>query len=236
MRACPGHAGCTMPLFMEETRIIEAALSQMTFAELQALWKCSDAVAKANAPLCHHREDTARGAAILSYDGMQFRRMGVSGMDAESRAYLSAHARILSGLYGLLRPFDGIAPYRLDMENRLSAGGYKNLYAFWGRKLYDAAWDEDRTILNLASAEYSRCIQPYLSPGDRFIQVDFMTRKEGKLRQQSTYAKMGRGEMVRFLAENQIRRPEGARDFQAIGFSFDPSLSGADHFVFCREG
>ena len=150
---------------------------------------------------------------------------------------MGEHLRILSGFYGLLRPFDGVVPYRLEMQAQLVVGTYRDLYAFWGARLYQSLTKEDRVIINLASREYSQCIEKYITPEDEFITVEFGELADGKVRQKGTLAKMARGEMVRFLAENNICRPEGMKEFHGLGFSYCSDLSDTEKYVFLkREG
>lgn len=232
-----GAAGpLSLPVFEKEAEFLAGALSAMSFAEAKAFWKTNDALTEENRRRIAQWKTAHRTAAILSYDGIQFRRVGADSMDSPARDYLTRHVRILSGLYGVLRPFDGIAPYRLEMKSPCPGGGAKNLYAFWGRKIYDQIRREGQVFLNLSSSEYSRAVLPFASREDRFISVDFLTRKNGALRQQSTYAKMGRGEMVRFLAEEGADTVEAAKRFSALGFSFAADASSEDHLVFVREG
>ena len=132
------------------------------------------------------------------------------------------------------KPFDGVVPYRLEMQARLSVNGCSDLYEFWGGRLYRHLTKEDRVIVNLASREYSQCIEKYITPEDRFITVEFGEVVDGKVKQKGTLAKMARGEMVRFLAENNICRPEGMKEFHALGFSYCSDLSDAEKYVFLR--
>ena len=120
------------PLFLEEARRLMAALRGMTPGELQALWRCNDAIAKENVDRLA-RMDLDRGLtpAILAYDGIQYQYMAPGVMETEQLAYLQERLRILSGFYGLLRPFDGVVPYRLEMQARLRVDGCRDLYRFW---------------------------------------------------------------------------------------------------------
>ena len=108
------------------------------------------------------------------------------------------------------------------------------MYEFWGKRLYLSLLDEDRTMINLASREYSKCVEAYLTEEDRFITVEFGELTEGKVRQKGTLAKMARGEMVRFLAENHICRPEEMRGFHVLGFSYCEELSSQRKYVFIK--
>ena len=146
------------------------------------------------------------------------------------------HLRILSGFYGVLRADDGIVPYRLEMQAKLKTDLHKDLYGFWGDKIYrELAADGPAVILNLASKEYSRAVEPYLRTGDRFVTCVFGTLKDGKVRVKATEAKMARGEMVRFLAGTQASEPEEARAFNEMGFSFCEERSTDCEYVFLKE-
>ena len=116
--------------------------------------------------------------------------------------------RILSGFYGILKPMDGVTPYRLEMQAKLELNGAKNLYAYWGDRLYKELRDSSGIIVNLASKEYSKCIEKYLQAEDSYITCNFFEEVQGKLVQKGVYCKMARGEMVRFMAENRIEEPE----------------------------
>jgi cytoplasmic iron level regulating protein YaaA (DUF328/UPF0246 family) len=156
---------------------------------------------------------------------------------------VQSHLRILSGFYGVLKPMDGVTPYRLEMQAKAEVDGFKNLYEFWGDKIYREVMDESRTVINLASKEYSKCVENYLQPGDRFITCVFgelseeTGKKSGKPRvvQKGVYAKMARGEMVRFMAVNDIREPEQVREFDWSGYSFREDLSTETKYVFVNN-
>ena len=224
-----------LPAFLAETKTLMAAIQALSFAEAKALWKCNDKLATLN--YRRFQEMTLeRGLtpAVMAYEGLQYQHMAPGVFTAEALSYLSECLRILSGFYGLLKPFDGVVPYRLEMQARLSVNGCSDLYEFWGGRLYRHLTKEDRVIVNLASREYSQCIEKYITPEDRFITVEFGEAVDGKVKQKGTLAKMARGEMVRFLAENNICRPEGMKEFHALGFSYCSDLSDAEKYVFLR--
>ena len=152
--------------------------------------------------------------------------------------YVQEHLRILSGFYGVLKPMDGVVPYRLEMQAKLAAKKAPDLYKFWGDKLYREVSDESRIIINLASKEYSKCIEKYIRSDERFITCDFteMSEKDsGKLVQKGVYAKMARGEMVRFMAENRITDPEDIKGFCRLGYVFSEELSNDDKYIFIKQ-
>jgi cytoplasmic iron level regulating protein YaaA (DUF328/UPF0246 family) len=148
------------------------------------------------------------------------------------------HLRILSGFYGVVRPLDGVVPYRLEMQAKINLENgrrMKDLYDFWGRMLYDEVIDEDRQILNLASKEYSKCIEKYLEPEDKFLTCIFGEEKDGKVIQKGTQAKMARGEMVRFMAEKKVKDFEELKAFDRLDYCFDEQRSSEKEYVFIKK-
>ena len=225
-----------LPRFLPQTRQILSVLRAMRPDELQALWKCSDSIAELN---IHRLErmnlERLLTPALLTYDGIQYQHMAPGIFEQAQYDYLQEHLRILSGFYGILRPFDGVTPYRLEMQAKLPVDGCKDLYAFWGSRLADALAAESSTILNLASKEYSKAVAPHLPEHVRFITCTFAQRKAEKLVERATMCKMARGQMVRWLAERQITEAEDAQGFDELGFCFSPEHSSGNDFVFIKE-
>lgn len=225
-----------LPAFLPETRRLLAALRAMTAPQLQALWKCSDAIAALNLERLAGMElDRRLTPAILSYEGIQYRYMAPGVLDRDALAYLQAHLRILSGFYGLLRPFDGVTPYRLEMAAPLSVDGGKDLYAFWGDKLARAVAAETDLVIDLASKEYSRAVLPHLPAGVRALTCTFGERRGDKVVEKGTLCKMARGEMARWMAETGAQRPEDLQAFDRLGFRFSPAFSTPQNAVFLKE-
>ncbi len=224
-----------LPAFLERTERLKTALQGMSPRELQALWKCSDAIAKLNAERLAHMDLRRRlTPAILAYEGIQYRYMAPGVMEAAQLDYLREHLRILSGFYGLLRPFDGVTPYRLEMQAKLSADGFRDLYEFWGGSLAQKLAGETGLVLNLASKEYSRAVEPYLSKSVRFVTCIFGEWKNGKVTESGAKCKMARGQMVRWLAEHQITGRAEIRAFDQLGYRFHPELSAEECDVFLK--
>ena len=121
------------------------------------------------------------------------------------------------------------------MQARLSVKGKKDLYDFWGDRLYRELTEGDRLIINLASREYSKAVEKYLEPKDRFLTVEFGQLKDGKVKQKATLAKMARGEMVRFMAENNVCDPEDIKNFRALGFRYSEERSDKNKMIFLAE-
>ena len=226
-----------LPVFLEQTERLKAALQGMSPAELQALWKCNDAIAKLNTERLSAM-DLRRHLtpAIVSYEGIQYQYMAPGVMEMAQLDYLREHLRILSGFYGLLRPFDGVTPYRLEMQAKLSVGGNRDLYNFWGDTLARQLAAETDFVLNLASKEYSRAVEPHLPKSVRFLTCTFGERKNGKVIEKGTMCKMARGQMVRWLAENNVTNWADIRVFDQLGYQFQPELSDESHNVFLKNG
>ena len=211
----------SLPQFLERTEQLKAVLQGMSPRELQALWKCNDSIARLNVDrLAHMDLRRSLTPAILSYEGIQYRYMAPGVMEADHLDYLREHLRILSGFYGLLRPFDGVTPYRLEMQARLSVDGCRDLYQFWGGHLARQLASETDVVLNLASREYSRAVESHLPKTVQFVTCVFGEWKNGKVIEKATQCKMARGQMVRWLAENQIKDPADLRAFDQLGYQF----------------
>ena len=224
-----------LPCFLERTEELLAWLKQKSYAELKKLWSCNDRIAEQNVQRLQHMDlHRQLTPAVLSYEGIAYQYMAPAVLEDSQFAYLQEHLRILSAFYGVLKPMDGVTPYRLEMQAKVHIGAYKDLYAFWGSRLYDALQDEDGIIINLASKEYSKCIEKYLTGRNHYITITFCEKSGDKLVTKGTYAKMARGEMVRFMAENQIEDPKEIQRFQRLGYVFRAELSSETEYVFER--
>ena len=222
-----------LPVFIEDTKKILECLKNMSYEELKDMWKCNDKLAALN-------EERVRGMdiykgitpAVMSYEGLAFQHMSPAVFTEDAIKYIEEHLRILSGFYGILAPFDGVTPYRLEMQSQLSVNGSKDLYDFWGDKLYNELMDDSKIVLNLASGEYSKTIQKYIKKDERFVTVVFGEVKDGKVKQKGTFAKMARGEMVRYLAENNVNSIEDVKGFKEMGFTYNDEFSNEKKLVF----
>ena len=225
----------TVPMFLSQTEKLLTQLQSMPNAELQQLWKCNDKIAALNIERLNDM-DLRRNLtpALLAYEGIQYQYMAPEVFTDREFAYIQEHLRILSGFYGMLRPFDGIVPYRLEMQALLSVDGYKDLYGFWADRMACCLFEETDCIINLASKEYSRCISAYLPPDVRMITCVFGEEKAGKVIEKGTMCKMARGEMVRFMAENQIEKPEDLKKFNRQNYHYAPEYSDENHYVFLK--
>ena len=222
-----------LPVLLEDTKKILKRLKEMSYNELKDMWKCNDKLAELNMERLVDM-DLEKGLipAVMSYEGLAYQHMSPTVFTDDAVDYIKEHLRILSGFYGILSPFDGVTPYRLEMQAKLSVDGSKDLYDFWGDKLYKELMDDSHVVLNLASGEYSKNIEKYLEADDKFITVIFGEVKDGKVKQKGTFAKMARGEMVRFLAENNIFDIEGVKGFKELGFTYNEEYSDQKKLVF----
>ena len=228
-------AADSLPQFLEQTERLKAVLQGMSLKELQTLWKCNDAIAKLNVDRLEHM-DLRRGLtpAVIAYEGIQYRYMAPGVMEAAHLDYLREYLRILSGFYGLLRPFDGVTPYRLEMQARLAVDDCRDLYRFWGDHLARRLASETDFVLNLASKEYSKAVEPHLPGTVRFLTCTFGEWKGGKIIEKGTMCKMARGQMVRWLAENKVTNAADIRAFDQLDYHFRLDLSTENHCVFLK--
>ena len=225
-----------LPVFLEQTREILDWLRVQTHEDLQKLWGCNDKIAEQNFRRIKEMDLSKRlTPAILAYEGIAFQYMAPAVFEDSSFDYVQEHLRILSGFYGVLRPMDGVTPYRLEMQAKAEIGGHKDLYELWGSRLYEEVRDESGVIVNLASKEYSKCIEKYLGAGDNYVTVTFGEMAKGKFVTKGTYAKMARGEMVRFMAEHRIEDPKDIRSFDRLGYVYRDDLSSDTEIVFERR-
>lgn len=225
-----------LPCFMEETQVLLEQLKQLSYAEAKNLWNCNDDIAGyhykrlRNLSLYHNLTP-----AILSYQGIQYQYMAPAVFQVDEMEYIREHLRILSGFYGLLKPFDGVVPYRLEMQAKLKTKEWKSLYDYWGKRLTEQLLSESKEILNLASVEYSKCISRYIGNDIRFVTCIFGELIKDKVVEKGTYAKMARGEMVRFMAEGKIKQIEEIQQFNRMNYSYAKELSDENTFVFLKS-
>lgn len=242
----------TRPVFSEDTKSLHSLLKSMPREELKKLWQCSDKLTDQNYKRLHGYElEKNLTPALIAYEGIQYQYMAPHIFSDAEWNYVSRHLRILSGFYGILRPTDGVIPYRLEMQAKLKTKAAKDLYQFWSDRLYtelcsqnescpedSASRGSDNTdaenlqILNLASAEYSKAILPYIQPPVSCVTCIFGELVNGKVKMKGTQAKMARGEMVRWMAENQIEKLSDIRSFDRLNYTYSEDFSSDSEYVF----
>lgn len=224
-----------LPVYIERAESILSWMKRKSYGELKKLWKCNDKIARQNFERLE-RMDLYKNLtpAVLSYEGIAYQYMAPAVFEDGQFDYVQEHLRILSGFYGVLKAMDGVTPYRLEMQARAAIDGSRDLYDLWSGRIYEEVRDESGVIINLASKEYSKCIEKYLTDKDTYITCTFGEMAKGKLITKGTYAKMARGEMVRFMAEKKIEEPEEIKKFDRLGYIFREDLSTDTEYIFER--
>ena len=225
-----------LPEFLPRAEELCGLLQGKTGEELKKLWKCNDQILALNQQRLRSM-DLRRGLtpAILAYEGIQYRYMAPGVFTEQALDYVQEHLRILSGFYGVLRPFDGVTPYRLEMQAKLRVGSYRDLYEYWGDSIAAEIFGQTDCVIDLASKEYSVCVSRFLPEGSRFVTCVFGEEQNWKIIEKGTLCKMARGEMVRWMAEHQITEPGELRGFDRLDYRFDPERSEEDRLVFVRR-
>lgn len=226
-----------MPQFLSEAELLMKTMQRMSDKDLQTLWKCNDSIAKLNIERLRNMDlNRELTPAILSYEGIQYRYMAPGVFEYNHFDFIQEHLRIISGFYGLLRPFDGVTPYRLEMQAKLAVGNYHTLYEFWGDKLAKQLVSETDFILDLASKEYSKAVLPHLSDNVRLLTCTFGELKDNRIVEKGTLCKMARGQMVRWIAENNVTVPEYIKSFDDLGYVYEKKFSTENNYVFLKGG
>ena len=245
----------SVPVFLDETSELLEWMRDLTYAQAKELWKCNDKIAEQNYRRFQEMDlERNLTPAVIAYEGIQYQYMAPAVFGGAETDYIQEHLRILSGFYGVLKPFDGVVPYRLEMQAKASEAG--DLYKFWGDKLYrevvrkekpvsgtpgteppmlESSGADKNLVVNLASKEYSKCVEKYLTSEDRYLTIVFGELTDGKVKQKGTLAKMARGEMVRYLAEHEVEDLEGIKGFDRLGYWFDEALSNEQEYVFLKK-
>lgn len=246
----------TQPALMEQACELMKMLKPLEPTDLSALMDISDKLAQTNAyrnqqwawdkdkPFAMDNQNLPTKPAVYLFDGDVYTGLDAYQLGKKEIAYLNQHLGILSGLYGLLKPLDLMLPYRLEMGTKLKNLKGDNLYQFWGdiitdlinhRMLENISKNQDNVLINLASNEYFKAVNP------KKIQADIITprfedrKKDGVYKVVSFYAKQARGMMVRYACENNVKKAEELKGFDLGGYYFVESESSSTEFVFRRE-
>jgi len=231
----------TTPRFIDDAAELIRVLKPKSPAEIGALMDISDQLSVLNVTRYAdwHPDHGAARQAIMSFDGDVYTGLAARTLDAQALGYVRDRVRILSGLYGVLRPLDAMHPYRLEMGTRLANPRGKDLYAFWGERV-TAALNADLkdagapVLVNLASEEYFKSVKPKLLDVPVITPV-FEDWKNGKYKIISFFAKRARGMMARHAAEQGITDVERLKDFDVDGYAYDESVSTDKSWVFRRR-
>ena len=223
----------SQPEFITEASELLAFLKTRTKDELTAIWQASPKIVDSALQQLDALDlNQAQTPAIMAFTGIQYQYMAPDVLPQAALDYLQDHLRILSGLYGSLRPFDAISPYRLELQSKLTGFKYYSLYDYWQDKVYQSLYTDNDVVVNLASSEYSRLLKPFVKKNQRLVDIVFQENKHGKWRTAATHAKMSRGDMVRFMAERAVTDAEELKNFADFGYEFCPQASTPAKFVF----
>ncbi|WP_433386126.1 YaaA family protein [Micromonospora sp. KLBMP9576] len=239
MRSAPrGGAALTTPALLDRAETLATYLKSLSAEQLAAVMEISPALAgRTHALLADWSVEAARQSpAIDSFAGDIYSGLRACDLSAADRAYAADRLRILSGLYGILRPHDAVQPYRLEMGYRLPDRPYDNLYRFWGESIARCL-PPDGPIVDLAAVEYNKTVTPFL-PRERFVSPRFLTvhPKTGEPRFVVVHAKIARGAFARWLVTARVEDPADIVGFAEIGYRHDPALSKPRQPAFvCRE-
>ena len=231
------------PGFLADSQALIDQLRELTPPQISRLMGISDKLGDLNFARFHSWQvpfsaDNAK-QAVLAFKGDVYTGLEAEQMSEQDLQWAQQHLRILSGLYGVLKPLDLMQPYRLEMGTRFENSRGKNLYEFWGDKITTALNDElqaqgSATVINLASNEYFKAVKPKALNADTITPV-FKDWKNDKYKIISFYAKKARGMMSRYIIENRIEEPEGIKQFDTAGYQYNEALSSAREWVFTRD-
>lgn len=233
----------TQPMWQGDALRLSKTAKNLTLGGLKALMDISDDLARLNrdrfAAFAAEPVAEAVRPAMLAFNGDTYQGLEARTLEPEDLQWAQDHLRILSGLYGLLRPLDAIQPYRLEMGSRLKTRRGSTLYDYWGDQIAKALGDQAAslgtdTLVNCASEEYFRAADRK-SLKLRVITPQFLEVKDGRPRIVSFFAKRARGAMARFITQNRLTDAEGLKGFQTGGYAFDKDLSHGDTMVFLRD-
>lgn len=236
----PHAAGleATLPRFADATAKLLKSAQRLKPKAIGELMNISPALSRLNYERYQTFETQAALPCVFMFDGDVYAGLQARTLDAAALGWAQDHLRILSGLYGVLRPMDEIRPYRLEMGSMLKTGRAHSLYPFWGDTLARSLTEDLKaqggdTIANLASQEYARAALTKALKA-RVVSPRFLEIKGNEAKIVSFFAKKARGLMARYMIDHRVDRPEGLKDFNVAGYSFRADLSSGDDWVFTR--
>jgi hypothetical protein len=232
----------SQPRFLDQSETLIKQLRKMSTADIASLMKLSDKLAGLNAARFESWQtpfdlDNAK-QAVLAFKGDVYTGLDAETLDQKGFKFAQKHLRILSGLYGVLKPLDLIQPYRLEMGTKLENKAGKDLYAFWGSTLRESLQQDealaDEVLINLASNEYFKAVEAKKLKA-RIITPIFKDWKNGQYKMISFYAKKARGLMSRYIIDHKLEKPEAIKQFDYDGYRFSEEMSKGDDWVFIRD-
>jgi len=229
----------TRPAFRAEAEDLAQVARGLDVGDLQKLMKISENLARLNADRFAEFGTMEEKPAALAFAGDTYQGLEAGSLDADEMAWAQDHFRILSGLYGLLRPLDAIEPYRLEMGSRLATDRGRTLYDYWGDRISEALNAQAReigtdTLINCASQEYFGAVDA-AALDLRVITPVFMEEKAGTPKIVSFYAKKARGAMARFVIQHRLTDADALKEFDTGGYRYNAEMSEGDSMVFLRD-
>ncbi|WP_420557255.1 peroxide stress protein YaaA [Roseovarius sp.] len=229
----------TGPAFAKDAHALADVARDLSQADLKKLMGISDDLAKLNADRFRDFGKQEKKPAALAFAGDTYQGLEAGSLDTDELDWAQDHLRILSGLYGLLRPLDNIEPYRLEMGSRLKTEKGKSLYDYWGDRLSKALNRQaketgSKTLVNCASQEYFGAVDRDALKL-RVITPTFLDTKNGEAKVISFFAKKARGAMARFIVQNRLTDPDSLKDFDSGGYRYDADRSTEDEPAFLRD-
>jgi len=225
-----GSIPLTQPAFLKEASYLSSELKKFNPWQLETVLGVNPTLAlKAFEDYQKFCAEKGDAPAFLSFQGLQYQHLCAGDFTPADWDAAQKHIRVISALYGVLRPLDAVLPYRLEMACKHSFDG-KRLYRFWGDKIWKNLSQNNETIVNLASQEYAKTVIPHAA--GKIITCDFLTPKHGRLICVATDAKMARGQMARMIVKQRLTRPEELQSFRWEGYTFQPHLSSEFHYTF----
>jgi len=229
----------TQPALQARAEELAQVAGALSVPELQKLMQISENLARLNAERFAAFGEMPRKPAALAFAGDTYQGLEAGSLSADEMRWAQDHLRILSGLYGLLRPLDAIEPYRLEMGSRLATDQGRTLYEYWGSSLAEAlnaqaAQTGADLLVNCASQEYFGAVDP-AALKLRVITPVFMDVKNGEPKIISFHAKKARGAMARYIVRHRLTEADALREFDTGGYAFDPDRSEGDRLVFLRD-
>ncbi len=236
MKEEPVKVKTTCPRFLKDTELLVHEMKKYGVNDLKNLMDISHDLATLNHDRFQNFDEASEYPATYLFRGDVFKGVDVDTLSEDELDYLNDHLRILSGLYGVLRPLDQIKPHRLEMGTKLSTNRGKNLYSFWDDNVQKSLEEDskDRILINLASKEYSKVIKAK-TIDLQVIDVDFKEQRKGRYKIIAFYSKVARGEMARFMAKNKAKTIEDLKGFNYSGYAYNEKLSHEENLVFTRE-
>jgi cytoplasmic iron level regulating protein YaaA (DUF328/UPF0246 family) len=239
----PATRTVTTPDYLDYSQQLINILRNYSALDISELMKTSMKISELNFERYHNWKvpftTTNAKQALLAFKGDVYTGLDAESFKAKDFKFAQDHLRMLSGLYGLLRPLDLMQPYRLEMGTKLKNPGGNNLYDFWGEIITDGLNKQLKKIksqylINLASNEYFKSVKPKLLNA-KIITPEFKDYKNGEYKMIGVYAKKARGVMSRYIIQNQLSQPEDIKDFDLDGYKFNSKNSTGEKFVFTRR-